>query len=53
MKQLVGLFGSNEGQSLTEYGLILALFVVFVIFALMILGPKITELYTDANNQIN
>jgi len=47
------LVASEEGQSLTEYGLILSLFIVAVIWALITLGPKITNLYTGVNTQIN
>lgn len=43
----------EEGQSLTEYGLILSLFVVAVIWALFTLGPKITNLYTGVNTKID
>lgn len=43
----------DDGQGLTEYGLILVLFVTCAIVGLMVLGPKITSLFTDANNRIN
>ncbi len=53
MIQLFKPLTGTEGQSLTEYGLMLAVFMVVVIGAVMILGPKILSLYTNANAKIN
>lgn len=41
---------SDQGQGMTEYSLILALFVVAVVGAVAILGPKILTLYATANS---
>lgn len=51
--RIIGSIAGEEGQGLTEYGLILFLFVVAVVWALIILSPKITNLYSGMNNQID
>lgn len=43
----------EDGQSLTEYGLILALFVIAAVGSMMLLEPKISGLFADVNEQIN
>jgi pilus assembly protein Flp/PilA len=47
-----GLLFNNDGQGMTEYGLILGVFLLAVIGAAAILGPKIIALYTSTNNLI-
>lgn len=42
----------EEGQGMVEYGLIIALVAIVVIAALLILGPKIGNLFNEAGNQI-
>ncbi|MGI5835238.1 MAG: Flp family type IVb pilin [Chloroflexota bacterium] len=42
----------EEGQGMVEYGLIIALVAIVVIAALMILGPKIGNLFNEAGNQL-
>jgi Flp pilus assembly pilin Flp len=37
----------QEGQTLTEYGLIMALVVVVVIAVLALLGPKIRDIFQN------
>ena len=44
--------GEEEGQGMVEYGLIIALVAIVVIAALLILGPKIGNLFNEAGNQI-
>jgi pilus assembly protein Flp/PilA len=44
---------SEEGQTLVEYGLLLALIAVIVIAALIFLGPVIADLFTDVGDQLN
>ena len=41
------LQSSESGQTLVEYGLLLALIAVVVIAALLFLGPVIADLFTD------
>lgn len=40
----------NQGQGMTEYGLILAVFVVVVVGAVAVLGPKLPQLYANTNS---
>jgi pilus assembly protein Flp/PilA len=44
---------SEDGQTLVEYGLLLALIAVVVIAALIFLGPIIADLFTDVGDQLN
>ncbi len=43
----------EEGQGMVEYGLIIALVAIVVIAALVILGPKIANIFTVAGNSLN
>jgi pilus assembly protein Flp/PilA len=38
---------SERGQTLVEYGLLLALIAVIVIVALLFLGPVVSELFAN------
>ena len=42
----------EDGQTMTEYGVLLALIAVVVIAALIVLGPKIANLFTAIANQL-
>ena len=39
----------EEGQTMTEYGILLALIVVGVVGVLIVLGPKIIKAFSDVN----
>ena len=39
--------GHEEGQTLVEYGLLLALIAIIVIVALIFLGPIISQLFSN------
>jgi Flp pilus assembly pilin Flp len=39
----------DEGQTMTEYGILLALIVVGVVGVLVLLGPKIIKAFSDVN----
>jgi pilus assembly protein Flp/PilA len=43
----------EEGQTMTEYGILLALIVVGVIAVLVLLGPKIVNAFSDVNAQLH
>ncbi len=43
---------SEDGQSMTEYGVLLALIAVVVIAALLILGPAIYSVFTSVASTI-
>ncbi len=42
----------EEGQGMVEYGLIIALVAIVVIAALVVLGPKIANIFNSAGNQL-
>jgi pilus assembly protein Flp/PilA len=44
---------SQEGQGLVEYALILVLVAIVVIATLMVLGPKIGNVFTAINNSLS
>jgi pilus assembly protein Flp/PilA len=49
---LRGLFIEEEGQGMTEYGLILGLIAVGVIATLMLLGDQIAKFFTDLTSKL-
>jgi len=42
----------EEGQTMTEYGILLALIAVVVIAALLLLGPKIRDVFDSVTNSL-
>ncbi len=42
----------EEGQTMTEYGILLALIAVVVIVALLLLGPAIANIFTKVTNSL-
>ncbi len=44
--------GDEEGQTLVEYGLLLALIAIVVIAVLLLLGPAISGIFQKVNNQL-
>lgn len=54
MKNFIKWLGNEEsGQGMVEYGLIIALIAVVVVAALVILGPKISSIFTGAGDAID
>ncbi len=45
---LMNWLRDEEGQAMVEYGLIIALIAIAVIFALSMLGSRIAKLFQDA-----
>ena len=43
---------SEEGQTLVEYGLLLALIAIVVIAVLVLLGPAISGIFQSVNDQL-
>jgi pilus assembly protein Flp/PilA len=43
---------SEEGQTLVEYGLLLALIAIVVIAVLLLLGPAVAGVFSDVNNAL-
>ena len=42
----------EEGQTMTEYGVLLALIAVVVIVALLVLGPKIADVFNNVSSNL-
>ncbi|MDY5948790.1 MAG: Flp family type IVb pilin [Oscillospiraceae bacterium] len=42
----------ENGQGMVEYGLIIGLIAIVVIAALLTLGPRIRDLFSDVEKQI-
>ena len=42
----------EDGQTMTEYGVLLALIAVVVIVALVILGPKIADVFNSVSSNL-
>jgi len=43
----------EEGQTLVEYGLLLALIAIIVIVALLFLGPIISQIFQNVGSNLN
>ncbi len=43
----------ESGQGMVEYGLIIAGIAIVVMGAIFLLGPKISNMFTQATNQID
>ena len=46
-------FKDEEGQGMVEYGLIIGLIAIAVIFALSALGPKISEMFNNVGEELD
>ena len=53
MKNIIRIFKDEDGQGMVEYGLILGLIAVAAVAAIIILGPKITKLFSGANTALD
>jgi len=53
LRALMNLFTSDEGQTMAEYALILALIAIIVIVALIFLGNTIRDFFYRIGNNIN
>jgi len=52
MKKLFAWFKDEEGQGMVEYGLLVALIALVVVAALLILGPRIANMFNEAANNL-
>jgi pilus assembly protein Flp/PilA len=53
MKKILNWLKNEEsGQGMVEYGLLLALIAVVVIAALLILGPKVANIFNNVGNEL-
>jgi pilus assembly protein Flp/PilA len=51
MKKIKTMISNKKGQGMVEYGLIISLIAVAVIGALVVLGPKISALFTTVSGK--
>ena len=49
---LVGFFKDESGTETLEWGLVCGLIVVGAITAITLIGPKISDMWNDLNNEI-
>lgn len=49
---LMNWLRDEEGQAMVEYGLIIALIAIVVIAALLILGPRVANLFNEAADEV-
>jgi pilus assembly protein Flp/PilA len=52
LNKLKGLVVEEQGQGMTEYGLVLGLIAVAAVGALALLRDEIVEMFTDAKNLV-
>jgi pilus assembly protein Flp/PilA len=52
MRKMLDFLKDENGQGMVEYGLIIALIAIVVIAALVILGPKIADLFNTVSDQL-
>lgn len=57
LQQLIALFHQlrnrdERGQTLVEYGLLLALIAIVVIAVLILLGPTVSGIFESVNDQL-
>ena len=54
ISNLLARFQSDdeEGQTLVEYGLLLALIAIIVIVALLFLGPLVSQIFSNVGKQL-
>ncbi len=53
MKKLMSFFKEEEGASMVEYGLLVALIAVVVMAALILLGPAIKAMFDSVTARIS
>jgi len=52
MKKLSRWIQDEEGQGMVEYGLLIGLIAIVVVVALIVLGPKIRDMFYNVSNQM-
>ena len=53
MTKLFGLLKEEEGQGMTEYGLILGVIVVIAVGVMFAFGDKITAIFTRTGEKLD
>jgi pilus assembly protein Flp/PilA len=52
IKKLIGFFKDEEGASMVEYGLLVALIAVVVIVAVTAIGTNLNTMFTNVSTKI-
>ena len=52
MRKLMGFLKDESGTETLEWGLVCGLIVVGAITAIALIGPKVTDMWNDMNNEI-
>ncbi|MDF2534718.1 MAG: Flp/Fap pilin component [Bacillales bacterium] len=52
MGKFLKVLKDEDGQGMVEYGLLIGLIAIVVIGALILLGPKIKDLFTKVTNEL-
>ena len=52
MRDVKNFLMDEDGQGMVEYGLIIGLIALAVIGALAVLGPKISDMFQNASDQL-
>lgn len=52
MTKFNGFVKEEEGQGMVEYGLIIALVAVIAIAGLVLIGPKLSTMFTNISNSL-
>ena len=52
MRNIVKLVRNEKGQTMVEYGLLIALISIAVIAVLVVLGPHIASFFQTVDNQL-
>ncbi|ASK61824.1 Flp family type IVb pilin [Virgibacillus phasianinus] len=50
--QLTRLFKEEEGQAMTEYGLLIGLIAIAVVAVLVVLGPQLAALFQSISDEL-
>jgi pilus assembly protein Flp/PilA len=53
MKKLISFFKDEEGASMVEYGLLIALIAIAAVAALGLLGTSVKELFEDVKTELD
>lgn len=53
MKKFISFVKNEDGQGMVEYGLIIGLIAVVVVAALVILGPKIADMFSNIGDELD
>lgn len=52
INKIINFVKDERGQGMVEYGLIVALISIAAISAILLIGPKLLTIFTNANNAL-